>query len=1195
MFENIFETVNSGFAQALYEDYLKDPASVPAEWRAVFDAGLKGEAAAKEAKTPSAPDSTPRESGERTAETGSKGAAAETPIKGPALRLLKNMEESLSIPTATSFRGIEVSKLWAARRSINDALAAKNSGKLSVTHFVGWALVLAAKEFRSMVNAVVYHGDDPYRLDPGEVNLGLAVDVERKDGARGLMVPVIHGADKMSFSEFRDAYDAKVDGARNGKLLPDAYSGGTITLTNPGTIGTVQSVPRLMAGQGSIIATGAVQTTEGGKRLMNVTSTYDHRIIQGAESGRFLQMVDALLQGEQDFYKNIAEEMNVDSPTLKEDAPPPPTQPQTTESGTVDLQLLKHVASAGTLIRMHRTHGYLAALLDPLGKEPVGDPMLHIETYGLTREILERIPYNIFRSPLPGETMWDAYLALKRIYCGSIAYEIEHIANHDERRWLRQAIEAGEHMTPLQPDERRRLMQALTKVEGLEMFLHRAYLGHKRFGVEGLDMLIPMLHSAIETAGTHDTKRVVIGMAHRGRLNVLAHVLGVSYETLLAEFEGGRPVEETLAPQGGTGDVKYHHGAHGDFEGSNGEKVSVTLMPNPSHLEAVNPVVEGYARAVQTSRDPGAATHNPNKCLPILIHGDAAFAAQGVVAETLNLANLPGYDTGGTLHIIANNQVGFTTSPEEGRSTDFASDLAKGFDIPIVHVNADDPEACLAAVRVAMMYRERYNKDSVINLVGYRRHGHNEGDEPRFTQPRMYATIDAHPTVTEIYGNLLKKENVVTDDDLVRWREEQQSELLAIQAEFKNSQPQPGEEPVRLSGAYWVHDEPDTSVPKELLNSINDQLTSPKDGLQINPKLLKQLERRAAAFRKEEAIEWGHAESLALGSLLAEGVPVRLTGQDTERGTFSHRHAVLNDAATSAKYVPLQHIAEAKASFEIHNSPLSEYAAIGFEYGYCVQAPEAMVLWEAQFGDFVNTAQVIIDQFLVAGLAKWGQTVRLVLLLPHGLEGQGPEHSSARLERFLALGAERNMRVANCSTTAQYFHLLRRQALHPEVRPLVIMTPKSLLRMPQAASTVTDLVDGRFQHVIDDPTAKSERESITKLILCSGKIFYDIVGHEGRNQASHVAVARIEMLYPFPQGEISVLLHTYPNLKNVVWVQEEPSNFGGRKWMVPQIAQVLPEGVTISHVSRPERSSPAEGYPAAHQKEQLRIVEEALS
>jgi 2-oxoglutarate dehydrogenase E1 component len=865
--------------------------------------------------------------------------------------------------------------------------------------------------------------------------------------------------------------------------------------------------------------------------------------------------------------------------------------------GAVGADMLSHVAAAMSLVRAHRTHGYLAAHLDPLGTEPRGDPALDPVPLGLTPEIMARIPADVLRTYVAGETLADAFPRLRDTYCGTIAYEIEHIANHTERVWLRRTIESGEHRQRLTPEEKRQLLNELIEVDALETFLHKSYLGHKRFGIEGLDVLVPMLHRALDLASEQGAAEAVMGMAHRGRLNVLAHILGVSYETLLAEFEGGKAVEETLTPRGGTGDVKYHHGATGTFPLDNGRSIEVCLMPNPSHLEAVDPVVEGRARADQTDRSGREIRHDASVALPILIHGDAAFAAQGVVAETINLARLAGYSTGGTLHVIANNQIGFTTSPSEASSTDFASDLAKGFDVPIAHINADDPEACLAAVRLAMMYREKFHGDVVINVVGYRRHGHNEGDEPRYTQPLMYRRIDDHPRVRELYASALVDAGVIGKNDAEAEYDRIYRVLTETQDRLKQDleEADEGEEPVRISGVWTAIQEPTTAVARQLLLELNEQLLTVPEGFELNPKLKRLLDKHREALSEEGEIDWAHAESLALAALLVDGVPLRLVGQDTVRGTFSQRHLTLFDSNKGRPYTPIQNLEGAKAPLELHNSPLSEYAALGFEYGYSVAAPEGLVLWEAQFGDFANGAEVIIDQFIVAGLAKWGQTSRLTLLLPHGYEGQGPEHSSARIERFLALAAEGNIRVANCSTPAQYFHLLRLQGKHSELRPLIVMTPKSLLRHPRAVSRLRDFVEGQFTYVLDDPTLPGDKDAVRRLVLCSGKIYYDVITSDGRTAANHVAVGRVEMLYPFPLGQLKEIIDTYPRLEEIVWLQEEPKNFGARKFVLPAIAEVKPEAVQLRSVSRPERSSPAEGYPAAHRAEQARLVRESLA
>ncbi len=928
---------------------------------------------------------------------------------------------------------------------------------------------------------------------------------------------------------------------------------------------------------------------------MTITSTYDHRVIQGAESGRFLQRIEGLLQGEDGFYERVMESLGLTGSGKRETGDVVAMEPSFPVSRVTSPDDLRSVAAAMALVKAVRHFGHMAARLDPLGSDPPGDPALDPGPLGLTLENMARIPADILRVYVPGATLADAYPELLRTYCGTISYEVEHIGSHEERLWLRHVIEAGEHRAPLTPDEQRQLLARLTAVETLERFLHRTYLGQKRFSIEGLDVLVPMLDLTIELAGAEGARRVVLGMAHRGRLNVLAHVVGLPYETIFAEFEGGRHVEETLTPEGGTGDVKYHHGADGVRQTAAGRPVNVTLAANPSHLEAVNPVVVGRARASQTNRRGKEALPDTTVALPVLIHGDASFAAQGVVAETFNLARLKGYTTGGTIHLIANNQLGFTTDPKEGRSTDYASDLAKGFDVPIVHVNADDPEACLAAVRLAMTYRDKFHGDVVIDVVGYRRWGHNEGDEPAYTQPLMYERIRETPPVRQRYAERLVAAGVVDPAQVEAEPQQFYQRLSDVQQSLKAhlSEETKGEEPERMSGGQQQLSEPDTRTAPALLSSLNQQLLAVPEGFSVNPKLQKQLERRREALTQGE-IDWAHAEALAFASLLHEGIAIRLTGQDTERGTFSQRHLVLHDTRTGQRYAPIQNVAGARAPFELYNSPLSEFACLGFEYGYAVAAPDALVLWEAQYGDFTNAAEVIIDQFLIAGLAKWGQTSRLTLLLPHGYEGQGPEHSSARIERFLALGADGNIRIANCSTPAQYFHLLRRQARHPEMRPLVLFTPKSLLRLHQAASKLEDLATGGFQPVLDDAAAADRRDAVRRLVLCSGKVYYDLILAPARAQASAVAIGRVELLYPFPEAELADLVRRYANLKEIVWVQEEPRNMGPQKFMLPQLRDLVPPTIVLRHIARPERSSPAEGYPAAHQFEQARIVREAF-
>jgi 2-oxoglutarate dehydrogenase E1 component len=873
-------------------------------------------------------------------------------------------------------------------------------------------------------------------------------------------------------------------------------------------------------------------------------------------------------------------------------APAPPPAPPASRAEPVSDELLGAVAAAMALVKAHRMHGHLAAHLDPLGSEPPGDPALEPERLipKLTPELQARVPAAVLRMYVAGDTLADALPRLSATYTGTIAYEIEHIADHEKRVWLRQAIESGKYRTPLSSDAKKDLLARLSRVEAFEQYLRRAFLGQKQFSIEGLDVMVPMLDEAIELAAENGAHEVVIGMAHRGRLNVLAHTLELGYDSILREFEGERTIDAVVATdEGGTGDVKYHLGAAGTRSTAAGE-ITVTLAANPSHLEAVDPVVEGRARAEQTDRSTRYGLHDPSVALPVLIHGDASFPGQGGVAETLNLSALEGYSTGGTLHLIANNQVGFTTDPGEGRSTRYSSDLAKGFDVPIIHVNADDPEAAMSVVNLALAFRRRFESDVVIDLVGYRRHGHNEQDEAAYTQPLMTAQIAQHATVREQFAKRLVADGVTTDEEADQLLAQVTTELKqaheALKATF--GAPHPAEGKIPFSSGDGVV----TAVAADRLRELNDELLRLPEHFTAHPKLLSQLQRRLKTI-EEGGIDWGQAEALAFGSLLVEGIPIRLTGQDTERGTFSHRHAVLHDVQTGETFTPLQNLDDATASFEIYNSPLSEYACLGFEYGYSVAAPEALVLWEAQFGDFVNGAQIVVDQFIVAGLAKWRETTRLTLLLPHGYEGNGPEHSSARLERFLQLAAQENIRVANPSTSGQHFHLLRRQALDAAGRPLVVMTPKGLLRLKQASSTLADLAEGSFQQVIDDPNPK--HEDVTRLVFCSGKVYYDIAGHEARADASHVAVARLEQLYPFPVEAYAELVARYPNVHEVIWTQEEPQNMGAWRTIRHRLEAPLKEiGIPLSYAGRPWRASPSEGYPTAHLREQDRIVRAAL-
>ena len=1134
--------------------------------------------------------------------------AARKPIKGGAATLARYMDQSRSIPTATSFRTLTVSALDQRRRQLKEA-----GRRVSFTHLIAYAIAVAATEDMPVM---AHHFDEvdgkPFRVDDGACNLGLAVDVEKKDGTRTLMVPIIRDAGRLDFAAFLDAYNALVEKARTNTLTADDLVGGNVTLTNPGGLGTVASVPRLMVGQGTILATGSIAypvglgnigAAIGAEKVMTMTSTYDHRIIQGAESGRFLQRIEAYLQGEESFYERVFGDLGVALPGLAA-APSPAlatgaaavTAAAPAQTAPPDEELLQAVQSATSLLKAHRTHGHLAAHLDPLGSPPQGDPALDPAPLGLTPELMRKIPAHILRMYVPGATLADALPYLHETYCGPIAYEIEHIASHEQRLWLRERIESGEFRHPLRAEEQKALLRRLTQVDAFERFMHKAYLGQKQFSVEGLDMTVPMLDETIQLSASRGAREVVIGMAHRGRLNVLAHNLGRRYDTIFAEFEGSSTLDTiTTIPQGGTGDVKYHHGALGSCALTNGESVIVRLESNPSHLEFVAPVAAGATRAAQTSR-PGPHAHlDTNAAVNVILHGDAAFPGQGIVAETFNLQALDGYTVGGTIHLIQNNQVGFTTDPDDSRSTRWASDLAKGYDVPIIHVNADNVAACISAVRLAFAFRERFGHDVLIDLIGYRRFGHNEADEPAYTQPEMYQLIKKHPPVRELYARQLIDQGVVTEHESTAMTDEvwtvltdEHQKLKARIAEAKNLEHHTGEYQLDRTASPEVQ----TAVSEGRLRGLNEELLSVPDGFTVHPKLVKQLEQRREALGARGGISWAHAESLAFASLLTEGIPIRLTGQDAERGTFSQRHLVLHDARNGQEHSPIQNLPGALAPMELHNSPLSEQGCLGFEYGYAQEGPETLVLWEAQFGDFVNSAQVIIDQFIVSGLAKWGQTSRLTLLLPHGYEGSGPEHSSARLERWLQLAAEGNIRVANCTTPAQYFHLLRRQARVAKQRPLFVMTPKSLLRLPQAASSVDELSSGQFRPVLAEPGV--DPEQVTRVVLCSGKIYYDLIGHAARKDSPRVAIGRIELLYPFPQGEILALLGQYPNLEEIVWVQEEPRNMGARMYMAPRLLQVLPDAIHFGYIGRPERAASGEGYPIAHAREQGRIVTTAL-
>jgi 2-oxoglutarate dehydrogenase E1 component len=1200
---------NSALVEELYKQYQDNPDSVPGHWKRYFDEleGIEveetpsqgnGAPVTKEKPKPAPKKEEPAEKKKKEPKI-PEGAEVEK-IKGVASKIVENMDESIYVPTATSLRVLPVKMMTEDRKIINSHLLKTSNMKASFTHLIAWAVIQGLKEFPNINSYYTERDGDHYRVKPDQVNLGIAVDLESKDGSRNLVVPNIKGVDQMNFKEFLVAYSELIDKARNGNLEISDFDNTTISVTNPGTIGTVSSVPRLMKGQGAIIATGAINYPAefqsmaqdvlnqlGVSKVMTMTCTYDHRIIQGAESGMFLQHVHNLLNGKEDFYEKIFSDLDIPYEPFPygEDK----YEGQLSGRGNT-LEQDRRAIAVWRLINMYRMRGHVLADLDPLGTEPGRGPELDLEYYGLTLWDLDREFYCDGLGGKKTAKLRDIIQLLRETYCGKIGAEYMHLLDLDERKWLREAMESTTNTPDLTKDDKEDILHKLNQAMAFEQFLHKKYVGHKRFSLEGAETLIPMMHFLMEQGVKNDVKKFFLGMAHRGRLNILVNIMNKPYRKVFADFEGNVD-PETIQ---GSGDVKYHLGSKGEYRISEDESIELELMPNPSHLEAVNPVVEGAARASQDYYDDEEAR---KKIVPILMHGDAAFAGQGVVAETLNMSQLRAYETGGTIHFIINNQIGFTTLPKDARSTEYASDLAKMILAPIFHVNGDDPEAAVHAINLAMDYRQKFGKDVVIDLICYRKHGHNEGDEPAFTQPGLYKEIENHPTVRDIYvKELLRKGEFTEEETQVIFDEF--DELL--QQAFEDAKSSPSLEVTekmlkRSEEEQSERDEfPDTTYKIEELKDIAVKLnTVPKD-FDANPKLLRQLAKRAeAAQNNEEKIDWGFAEALAFGSLLKSGRTVRLVGQDAERGTFSHRHAVLHGTNTNQRFTPLNHLSENQANFYPFNSLLSEFAALGFEFGYSSAMPEALVIWEAQFGDFVNGAQIIIDQFISASEAKWGQRSALVMTLPHGYEGQGPEHSSARLERFLQLCAEDNMQVANLTSPAQYFHILRKQTLQEKKKPLIIMSPKSLLRHPMAVCSVEDLANGAFKPFLPDQEVE-DKKSIDRLIICSGKVYYDLYKAREENEKKNVAIGRIEQFYPFPDEDVENFLKEYKHVKEIVWCQEEPKNMGAWAFLMPRLQSLLQKDQTIFYTGRQAAASTAAGQKKVHDAEQDKLVNEAL-
>ncbi len=1124
------------------------------------------------------------------------------PLRGASARIVENMEASLEVPTATSFRDVPAKMLEANRRVVNGYLRRSRQGKVSYTHLIAWAVIRAIVDHVPAMNSVyVADADGKPRVDRGEsIGFGIAVDVQKSSGARTLMVPTLRDAQAMTFRQFVDGYNDIIDRARSGKLTLDDFGGTTVSLTNPGGIGTVQSVPRLMPSQAVIVGVGTIalpaawQAADprtiadlGISKVVTITSTYDHRVIQGAESGDFLAAIHRLLAGEHEFYADIFESVGVPYRPIN-------FNPDRAVGDSVNEAMTRQIA-VNQCINMHRVRGHLIADLDPLGlREALTDIDIDPETYGLTvwdldREFLHTDYANAGKAPPRRVLLRDLLGEMRDAYCRTVGIDYMHIQNAEEKRWIQQRVE-GVDRTP-DAGEKRRILESLNGAEALESFLDRKYPGTKRFGLEGSESAIPILDAIIGDAADAGCDSVVLGMAHRGRLNVLANVVGKSYEQLFREFEVG--VEEDSIQ--GSGDVKYHLGMRGIFTSRHGNEIPLQLAANPSHLEAVDPVVEGLARSVMdlipAPEEGSEQLEYP--VMPLLIHGDAAFAGQGVVSETLNLSQIKGYRVGGTIHLVINNQVGFTTTAEAQRSSTYPTDVARTVQAPILHVNGDDPEACVWAAHLAFAYRQEFHKDVVIDMWCYRRRGHNEGDDPSYTQPLMYRRIDELVSVREKYLNLLVDRGDVDVDEEQAARDDFDARLQAALDDTRDHAPPKDLKAAAPPDAIGVLAHVSTAIDRATVDRIYAALTRRPEGFTVHPKLERQFDRRDALFESGK-VDWAIAEAMALGSLLVEGTSVRLAGQDSRRGTFSHRHSTLVDHNTGDEHRPLDELCQDGANLWIYDSLLSEYAALGFEYGYSLGNPDALVLWEAQFGDFVNGAQIIIDQFIVSAEDKWKQHSGLTMLLPHGYEGQGPEHSSARLERVLLACAEDNVQVANATTSAQLFHLLRRQ-MHRDIRkPLFVFTPKSLLRARSAQSPIEALTSGTFEELLDDPEMTDEQANEARaVVLCSGKVGHDMIAARTVAEAP-LAVIRIEQLYPWPDAALAVALDRYPNARKIIWLQEEPENMGAWNFAKGRLYEHHGDEYEIKRISRPESGSPATGSAKIHAQEQTELLERVV-
>ncbi|MEU4256747.1 multifunctional oxoglutarate decarboxylase/oxoglutarate dehydrogenase thiamine pyrophosphate-binding subunit/dihydrolipoyllysine-residue succinyltransferase subunit [Streptomyces fradiae] len=1123
---------------------------------------------------------------------GAAGPAFVT-LRGPAGAVAKNMDASLDMPTATSVRAVPVKLLFDNRIVINNHLKRARGGKISFTHIIGYAMVQAIKAMPSMNWSYQVKDGKPTLVKPEHVNLGLAIDLVKPNGDRQLVVAAIKKAETLGFFEFWQAYEDIVRRARANKLTMDDFTGVTVSLTNPGGLGTVHSVPRLMPGQSVIMGVGSMDypaefqgTSQdtlnklGVSKVMTLTSTYDHRVIQGAASGEFLRIVANLLLGEDGFYDDVFKSLRI---------PYEPVRWLRDIDASHDDDVTK-AARVFELIHSYRVRGHVMADTDPLEYRQRKHPDLDITEHGLTLWDLER---EFAVGGFGGKSMMklrDILGVLRDSYCRTTGIEFMHIQDPKQRKWIQDRVERP-HSKP-EREEQLRILRRLNAAEAFETFLQTKYVGQKRFSLEGGESVIPLLDAVIDSAAESRLDEVVIGMAHRGRLNVLANIVGKSYAQIFREFEGN------LDPKSmhGSGDVKYHLGAEGTFTGLDGEQIKVSLVANPSHLEAVDPVLEGVVRAKQ---DIIGKAGTDFTVLPVALHGDAAFAGQGVVAETLNMSQLRGYRTGGTVHIVINNQVGFTAAPESSRSSMYATDVARMIEAPIFHVNGDDPEACVRVARLAFEFRQTFNKDVVIDLICYRRRGHNEGDNPQFTNPQMYTLIDQKRSVRKLYTESLIGRGDITLEEAEQALQDFQGQLEKVFTEVREATAQPSPAAGVDPQAGFPADGVSTAVSQEVVKRVAESQVNIPDHITVHPRLLPQLQRRAQSIY-DGTIDWGMGETLAIGSLLMEGVPVRLAGQDSRRGTFGQRHAVLVDQVTGEDYTPMLYLAEDQARYNVYDSLLSEYAAMGFEYGYSLARPDALVMWEAQFGDFVNGAQTVVDEFISSAEQKWGQTSGVTLLLPHGYEGQGPDHSSARPERFLQMCAQNNMTVAMPTLPSNYFHLLRWQVHNPHHKPLVVFTPKSMLRLKAAASKLDEFTTGSFRPVIGDE--KADPAAVRKVVFCSGKVYYDLEAERQKRGVTDTAIIRLERLYPLPGAELQAEIAKYAGAEKYIWAQEEPANQGAWPFIALNLIDHLdlavgadiPQGERLRRISRPHSSSPAVGSAKRHQAEQMQLVNEVF-